>query len=251
MCATHVLPIGGRSICVQITRERSYPLPIYWYHSKGSWLRYNFAAESFYILKICSRQTDRRTEGRTDGIAIASTALAMRELRRAVIKHWNILKFFLNNFILTWNHGFKHCIVVCRVYVARFTAKQRLRPWTLYECVPYCLRLPVYRHHKTAVERRRYYYPRIQTCRRSRHAASRHDIIADSGLARWTTSPSFLLYERIHRLASLLSYITRMINTRRQLKVGCQFRRAVIKVEHVKNYRPVSKPWFHVRIKLF
>jgi len=28
--------------------------------------------------------TDRRTDGQTDGIAIASTALAMRALRRAV-----------------------------------------------------------------------------------------------------------------------------------------------------------------------
>ena len=28
------------------------PLPIYWYHSKGNWLRYNFAADSFYF---CSR----------------------------------------------------------------------------------------------------------------------------------------------------------------------------------------------------
>ena len=41
---------GGRSLCVQISRERSYPLPIglYWYHSKGNWLRYNFAADSLY-----------------------------------------------------------------------------------------------------------------------------------------------------------------------------------------------------------
>jgi len=23
------------------------PLPIYWYHSKGNWLRYNFVADSF------------------------------------------------------------------------------------------------------------------------------------------------------------------------------------------------------------
>jgi len=30
-------------------------LPIYWYHSKGNWLRYNFAADSFYIMKLCSR----------------------------------------------------------------------------------------------------------------------------------------------------------------------------------------------------
>ena len=44
-----------RSLCVQISREWSYPLPIYWHHSKGNWLRYNFAAESFYIMKLCSR----------------------------------------------------------------------------------------------------------------------------------------------------------------------------------------------------
>jgi len=30
-------------------------LPIYWYHSKGNSLRYNFADDSFYIMKLCSR----------------------------------------------------------------------------------------------------------------------------------------------------------------------------------------------------
>ena len=30
-------------------------LPIYWYHSKGNWMLYNFAADSFYIMKLCSR----------------------------------------------------------------------------------------------------------------------------------------------------------------------------------------------------
>ena len=43
---------ADRSLCVQISRERSYPTPIYWYHSKGNWLRYNFAADSFYIMLI-------------------------------------------------------------------------------------------------------------------------------------------------------------------------------------------------------
>jgi len=46
---------AGRSLCIQISREWSSPLPIYWYHSKGNWLRYNFAADSFYIMKLCSR----------------------------------------------------------------------------------------------------------------------------------------------------------------------------------------------------
>ena len=46
---------AGRSLGVQISRERSYPLPIYWYHSKGNWLRYNLAADRFCIMKLCSR----------------------------------------------------------------------------------------------------------------------------------------------------------------------------------------------------
>ena len=42
-------------LCVQTWREQNYPLPIYWHHSKGNWFRYNFAAESFYKMKLCSR----------------------------------------------------------------------------------------------------------------------------------------------------------------------------------------------------
>jgi len=45
----------GSSLCIQISRTQSYPLPIYWQHSKGNWLRYNFAANSFYTMKLCSR----------------------------------------------------------------------------------------------------------------------------------------------------------------------------------------------------
>jgi len=36
---------AGRSLCVQMS--------ICWYHAKGNWLRYNFATESFYIVKLC------------------------------------------------------------------------------------------------------------------------------------------------------------------------------------------------------
>jgi len=39
---------AGRSLCIQISRERSYPLPICWHQSKGNWLHYNFAT-SFFI----------------------------------------------------------------------------------------------------------------------------------------------------------------------------------------------------------
>jgi len=38
----------------------------------------------FDTVPACDRWTDRRTDGRTDGNAVASTALAMRALRRAV-----------------------------------------------------------------------------------------------------------------------------------------------------------------------
>ena len=46
---------AGRCICVRMSSERRYPLPIHRYHSKGNWLRYNLAADSFYIMKLCSR----------------------------------------------------------------------------------------------------------------------------------------------------------------------------------------------------
>ena len=46
---------AGWSLSIQTSREWSYPLQIYWYLSKGNWLRYNFAADSFYIMKLCSR----------------------------------------------------------------------------------------------------------------------------------------------------------------------------------------------------
>ena len=41
--------------------------------------------QSFVTIPACDRWTDRQTDGRTDGIAVANTALAMRALRRAVI----------------------------------------------------------------------------------------------------------------------------------------------------------------------
>jgi len=38
----------------------------------------------FDTIPACDGQTDRRTGGRTDGISVDNTALAMRALRRAV-----------------------------------------------------------------------------------------------------------------------------------------------------------------------
>ena len=51
----HMLPIGVGPFAFRYQGNGATPLPIYWYHSKGNWLRYNFAADSFYIMKLCSR----------------------------------------------------------------------------------------------------------------------------------------------------------------------------------------------------
>ena len=56
MCQKNSLPSeGGGSLWAKISVEGAVPLPIYWYHSKSNWLRYNFAADSFYIMELCSR----------------------------------------------------------------------------------------------------------------------------------------------------------------------------------------------------
>ena len=51
-----------RSVCntgAYISKERRYPLPVYWYHSKGNWLRYNFAADlSSFIVETCMIMKD-------------------------------------------------------------------------------------------------------------------------------------------------------------------------------------------------
>jgi len=51
------LPSGGGigHLEPRFLGELVVPLPIYWYHSKGNWLRYNTAAESFYTMKLCCR----------------------------------------------------------------------------------------------------------------------------------------------------------------------------------------------------
>jgi len=55
MCQNSLPSGGGGSVWATISGEGAVPLPVYWYHSKGNWLRYNFAADSFYIMKLCSR----------------------------------------------------------------------------------------------------------------------------------------------------------------------------------------------------
>jgi len=49
------LPTEGRCLYAQVLRECGHPLTKCWYRSIGSWLLYNFAAGSFYTMKLCIR----------------------------------------------------------------------------------------------------------------------------------------------------------------------------------------------------
>ena len=46
MCQNSLPSEGGRSLGAKNSGEGVIPLPIYWYHSKGNWLHYNFATDS-------------------------------------------------------------------------------------------------------------------------------------------------------------------------------------------------------------
>ena len=60
---------GGKSLGAKISGEGVVPLPIFWYHSKGTWLRYNSAADIFiqwnfaadfssFIVEVVQKTTD-------------------------------------------------------------------------------------------------------------------------------------------------------------------------------------------------
>jgi len=55
MCQNSLPSGGGRSLGAKVSGGRVRPLIIYWYHSKGNRLRYKFATDSFYIMKLCRR----------------------------------------------------------------------------------------------------------------------------------------------------------------------------------------------------
>jgi len=79
-CQYSLLSGGGRSLGAKISGGRGRPCGIFFGFYKTR-----------HIL-LSDSMADRRTDRQTDGIAIASTALAMRALRRAVkINHYFVV----------------------------------------------------------------------------------------------------------------------------------------------------------------
>jgi len=71
---------GGRSLGAKISGVRGRPWGIFFGFYKTRHILHRATCRRFDAIPAC----DRRTDGQTDIIAIASTALAMRALRRAV-----------------------------------------------------------------------------------------------------------------------------------------------------------------------
>jgi len=91
-CQDSLLSGGGRSVLAQISGGRGRPSGIFFGFYKTRHILLSDSANCTVLRAVvltqywhvADWQTDRRTEGRTDETAVASTALAMRGLRRAV-----------------------------------------------------------------------------------------------------------------------------------------------------------------------
>jgi len=87
-CPNSLLFGGGVSVWAKISGRRGHPSGIFFgfYETRHILLfdSANCAVLRAVVLTQCRRVTDRRTNRQTDGIAIASTGLAVRASRRAV-----------------------------------------------------------------------------------------------------------------------------------------------------------------------
>ena len=74
----------GRSVRAKISGGRGRPSGIFFGFYKTRHILLSDGANCTVLRAVVLTQYRRVTDGRTDGIAVASTALAMRALRRAV-----------------------------------------------------------------------------------------------------------------------------------------------------------------------
>jgi len=88
MCQNSLPSGGGRSLRAKISGGRGRPWGILFGFYKTRYIVLSDIANCTVLRAVVLAQyrhvTDGRTDGQTDGIAVASTALAMRALRRTV-----------------------------------------------------------------------------------------------------------------------------------------------------------------------
>jgi len=84
MCQTALLSGEGGSLWAKISVGRSRPWGIFFGFYKTRHILLSDSANCTVVRAVILTQQRRVTDRRTDGIAIASTAIAMRALRRAV-----------------------------------------------------------------------------------------------------------------------------------------------------------------------
>jgi len=97
MCQNSLPSGGGRSLGAKISGGKGPPWGIFFGFYKTRHILLSDSANCAVLRAVVLTQyrcvTDGRTDGQTDGIAIASTALAIRALQRAVkitlFPHWS------------------------------------------------------------------------------------------------------------------------------------------------------------------
>ena len=109
-CQTSLLSGHGGSVWAKISGGRGRPSGIFFgFYKTRHILLYDSANRTVLravVLTQYRRVTDRQTDRRTDGIAVASTALAMRALRRAVksVRRFDWYICLLSLWVTIWLH---------------------------------------------------------------------------------------------------------------------------------------------------
>jgi len=103
-CQDSLLSGAGRSMGANISGGRGHPWGIFFRFYKTRHILVYDSANRTVLRAVVFTQYRRVTDGQTDGIAVASTALAMRALRRAEIKlNTDYLNLYFNVTISVFN----------------------------------------------------------------------------------------------------------------------------------------------------
>ena len=111
-CQNSLLSAGGRSLGAKISGGRGRPWRIFFGFYKTRHILQSNSANCTVVRAVILTQYRRVTDGQTDGIAVASIALAMRALRRAVKRNWRTCMHIQQPFSVTAGKGKGTSIVV-------------------------------------------------------------------------------------------------------------------------------------------